>query len=40
VSLIRVGYDRSRRAAEKIGMSLAEEIERNSAGYWLYRIER
>ena len=40
VSLIRVGNDRSRRVAEKIGMSLVEQIERNGATYWLYRIER
>jgi ribosomal-protein-alanine N-acetyltransferase len=40
VSLIRVGNDRSRRVAEKIGMSLVEEIARNGATYWLYRVER
>jgi RimJ/RimL family protein N-acetyltransferase len=40
VSLIRVGNDRSRRVAEKIGMSLVEEIERHGMAYWLYRIER
>jgi ribosomal-protein-alanine N-acetyltransferase len=38
VSLIRAGNDRSRRVAEKIGMSLVEEIERNGATYWLYRV--
>jgi ribosomal-protein-alanine N-acetyltransferase len=40
ISLIRVGNDRSRRVAEKIGMSLVEDVERNGATYWLYRIER
>ena len=40
VSLIRVGNDRSRRVAEKIGMSLVEQIERNGATYWLYRVDR
>jgi ribosomal-protein-alanine N-acetyltransferase len=40
ISLIRVGNDRSRRVAEKIGMSLVEDVERNGAAYWLYRIER
>ena len=40
ISLIRVGNDRSRRVADKIGMSLVEELDRNGARYWLYRIER
>jgi [ribosomal protein S5]-alanine N-acetyltransferase len=40
VSLIRVGNDRSRRVAEKIGMSLAHDLKRNGAEYWLYRIDR
>jgi ribosomal-protein-alanine N-acetyltransferase len=40
VSLIRVGNEPSRRVAEKIGMSLVQEMERNGAAYWLYRIER
>ena len=40
VSLIRVGNLRSRRVAEKIGMSLVENLERNGAPYWLYGIER
>lgn len=40
VSLIRVGNEASRRVAEKIGMSLAEEIDRNSAAYWLFRMRR
>jgi [ribosomal protein S5]-alanine N-acetyltransferase len=40
ISLIRIGNDRSRRVAEKIGMSLAEELDRNGARYWVYRVER
>lgn len=40
ISLIRVGNDRSRRVAEKIGMSLIEELDRNGARYWIYGIER
>ena len=39
VSLIRIGNDRSRRVAEKIGMSLVEQLERNGARYWLYGVE-
>jgi len=39
ISLIRVGNEASRRVAEKIGMSLAEEVDRNGAAYWLYRIQ-
>jgi ribosomal-protein-alanine N-acetyltransferase len=38
VSLIRVGNDRSRRVAEKIGMSLVRKLERNDAAYWLYQV--
>jgi RimJ/RimL family protein N-acetyltransferase len=39
VSLIRVGNDRSRHVAEKIGMSLAEVIDRHGVAYWLYAME-
>ncbi len=39
VSLIRVGNLASRRVAEKVGMSLAEQVERNGVAYWLYAID-
>jgi RimJ/RimL family protein N-acetyltransferase len=39
VSLIRVGNVASRRVAEKVGMSLAEQVERNGIAYWLYAID-
>jgi ribosomal-protein-alanine N-acetyltransferase len=39
VSLIRVGNDRSRRVAEKVGMSLAELIDRQGVAYWLYAMD-
>ena len=38
MSLLRVGNQASRRVAEKIGMTLTEEIERRGAGYWLFSI--
>ena len=39
VSLIRVGNDASRRVAEKIGMTSAEETERGGVRYRLYSID-
>jgi len=39
VSLIRVGNLASRRVAEKVGMSLAEQVGRNGVAYWLYAID-
>ena len=38
ISLIRVGNERSRRVAEKIGMHPGREIERGRARYWLYEL--
>ena len=40
VSLIRVGNQASRRVAEKVGLSLVEQIDRNGARYWLFAIEQ
>jgi [ribosomal protein S5]-alanine N-acetyltransferase len=40
VSFIRVGNQASRRVAEKVGMSLVEEIDRYGVAYWLFAIER
>jgi RimJ/RimL family protein N-acetyltransferase len=40
VSLIRVSNDASRRVAEKVGMTLAEELERRGVRYRVYAIER
>lgn len=40
VSLIRVGNQASRRVAEKVGMSMVEQIDRHGAAYWLFAIER
>ena len=39
VSLIRVGNDASRRVAEKIGMTSADETERGGVRYRLYSID-
>jgi ribosomal-protein-alanine N-acetyltransferase len=39
VSLIRVGNLASRRVAEKVGMSLAEQVERSGVPYWLYAMD-
>jgi ribosomal-protein-alanine N-acetyltransferase len=39
VSLIRVGNLASRRVAEKVGMSLAEQVDRSGVAYWLYAID-
>lgn len=38
VSLIRVGNDASRRVAEKVGMALAETIQRGEQPYWVYAL--
>lgn len=40
VSLIRSGNQASKRVAEKIGMELAAEINRNGIDYWKYSISR
>ncbi|MFP4344383.1 MAG: GNAT family N-acetyltransferase [Anaerolineales bacterium] len=40
ISLIRVGNQASRRVAEKVGMTLHEEIERYGRPYWVYVIAR
>ena len=40
VSLIRTGNAASRRVAEKIGMTLQEEIIRYDTRYWVYAIKR
>ncbi len=40
VSLIRVGNEASRRVAERVGMHLAEEIERYGRPYWVYALDR
>jgi [ribosomal protein S5]-alanine N-acetyltransferase len=39
ISLIRVGNLSSRRVAEKVGMTLAEEISRYENRYWKYSLE-
>ncbi len=38
ISLIRVGNLSSRRVAEKVGMTLAEEITRHGIQYWKYSL--
>lgn len=38
VSLIRVGNTASRRVAEKVGMHLRDERQRNGVRYWLYEL--
>ena len=38
ISLIRVGNQSSKRVAEKVGMTLAEEITRHGIQYWKYSI--
>ena len=40
VSLIRAGNDRSRRVAEKVGMTLEATIERWGVPYWRYGLAR
>jgi RimJ/RimL family protein N-acetyltransferase len=40
VSLIRTGNWASRRVAEKVGMALAEETERDGVEYWIYALDR
>ena len=40
VSIIRVGNERSRRVAEKLGMSLVERMDRSGIAYWLFAIQR
>jgi len=40
VSLIRVGNDRSKGVAERVGMTLISELTRYGNGYWKYGIER
>ena len=39
ISLIRVGNLASRRVAEKVGMTLAEQIKRYGIQYWKYSLE-
>lgn len=39
ISLIRVGNQASRRVAEKIGMTLAEEFTRYGIRYWKYSLK-
>jgi RimJ/RimL family protein N-acetyltransferase len=39
ISLIRVGNVASKRVAEKIGMTLAEEITRYDTRYWKYSLK-
>lgn len=39
ISLIRVGNLPSKRVAEKVGMTLAEEITRYGTRYWKYALE-
>jgi len=39
ISLIRVGNLASKRVAEKVGMTLAEECTRNQIQYWKYAIK-
>ena len=38
VSLVRTGNDASRRVAEKVGMTLREEIDRHGVRYWLMEM--
>ena len=38
VSLVRVGNQRSRRVAEKVGMSLREDLVRGEIRYWLMEM--
>ena len=40
VSLIRQGNHASRRVAEKVGLHLAETIQRGDQPYWVYAIDR
>ena len=40
ISLIRVGNLASKRVAEKIGMTLAEEFDRYEIRYWKYTVQR
>jgi ribosomal-protein-alanine N-acetyltransferase len=40
VSLIRAGNHASRRVAEKVGMHLAETIQRGDHPYWVYALSR
>ena len=40
VSLIRIGNDRSRRVAERVGMTLVSEFTLCGNKYWKYGIER
>ena len=39
ISLIRTGNAASRRVAEKVGMTLQEDITRHDIRYWVYAIE-
>ena len=40
ICLIRIGNDRSRRVAERVGMALISELNRYGNKYWRYGIER
>jgi ribosomal-protein-alanine N-acetyltransferase len=40
VSLIRIGNDRSKRVAERVGLRLISELTRYGNRYWKYGIER
>lgn len=40
ISLIRIGNNASRRVAERVGMHLDSEYERNGNRYWKYAIAR
>jgi RimJ/RimL family protein N-acetyltransferase len=40
ISLIRVGNLASKRVAEKVGMTLAEEFTRDEIRYWKYSIKQ
>lgn len=40
ISLIRVGNLASKRVAEKVGMTLAEEFTRHEVRYWKYSIQQ
>lgn len=40
VSLIRQGNESSRRVAEKVGLRLAETIQRGDQPYWVYALNR
>jgi [ribosomal protein S5]-alanine N-acetyltransferase len=40
ISLIRVGNLASKRVAEKVGMTLVEQITRSSLHYWKYEMHR